>query len=101
MSFLENSVIPVQVIEHRNALDQGANSAEGEAEMADGRVSACKEDVAIPVQVIEHRNAPDQSAVSAKEELEATLGMKMDHPHIVRTMKFATRERRGAVRHAS
>lgn len=35
-------------------------------------------------QVIEHRSQPGVDAVSAKEELEATLGLELDHPHIVR-----------------
>jgi hypothetical protein len=48
-------------------------------------------------QVIEHRSQPGVDAASAKEELEATLGMELAHPHIVRTLKFATRQRAGAV----
>ena len=50
-------------------------------------------------QVIEHRSQPGVDAVSAKEELEATLGLELDHPHIVRTLKFATRQRSGGVRY--
>ena len=48
-------------------------------------------------QVIEHRSQPGADAASAKEELEATLGLELDHPHIVRTLKFATRQRAGGV----
>jgi hypothetical protein len=53
-----------------------------------------------PHQVIEQRSQPGIDAVSAKEELEATLGLELAHPHIVRTLKFATRQRSGGVSRA-
>jgi hypothetical protein len=43
------------------------------------------------VQVIEHKSTPAEN-VAAKEEVEATLGLKLDHPNIVRTFKYANRE---------
>lgn len=46
-----------------------------------------------PSQVIEHKGAAAAEAATAKEELEATLGMQLAHPNIVRTLKFATRQR--------
>jgi len=46
-----------------------------------------------PPQVIEHKGAAAAEAATAKEELEATLGMQLAHPNIVRTLKFATRQR--------
>ena len=41
--------------------------------------------------MIEHKNTPAEN-VAAKEELEATVGLRLDHPNIVRTFKFANRE---------
>ena len=41
--------------------------------------------------MIEHKNTPAEN-VAAKEELEATLGLALDHPNIVRTFKYANRE---------
>ncbi len=41
--------------------------------------------------MIEHKSTAAEN-VAAKEELEATLGLALDHPNIVRTFKYANRE---------
>mmetsp|Transcript_8962 Transcript_8962/g.26850 ORF Transcript_8962/g.26850 Transcript_8962/m.26850 type:complete len:941 (-) Transcript_8962:2021-4843(-) len=50
----------------------------------------------VAVKVIEHKSHTDQSKASAREELEATLGLGLDHPNIVRTIKFTSVERAAA-----
>ncbi|KAK9810348.1 hypothetical protein WJX72_009180 [[Myrmecia] bisecta] len=46
----------------------------------------------VAVKVIEHRSSTDEYRAT-DEALEAMLGLKMMHPNIVRTFKYATKER--------